>query len=156
MAQVAEVDAPIARDWMREARCARLDRGDYYFTEPTSRHRGHNWQMGRQRYSSTNLRRAERVAIACCAVCPVMRECLAHALRNAEVRLVTRVSPPDPRFEDSAEEVSSGYRLQGVWGGTTASERRGVPEADLAALYAWARQRATREGLAPLDALDAA
>jgi hypothetical protein len=138
-------------EWMREARCSKLNRGDYFFTDATSKHRQRNYQMGRQRVVPDKLRRAERVAVACCTVCPVMRECLEYALRNDTFRLVTRGTAPDPRYEDSGSEVASVYALQGVWGGMTASERRGLSVDDLEEALAWARARAVREGLAPPD-----
>ncbi len=52
-------------------------------------------------------------AKAVCAVCPVRVECLAHAL--------------------GINEAKRGYPVQGIWGGTSESERRGLTRRDVLA-----------------------
>jgi hypothetical protein len=112
--------------WHRGARCApRVAQG----FDP--------WMAARNGYTAGeryghDLMPAEKQAIACCMGCPVIEACLAESI--------------DASVWRGYGSASSEY---GVFGGTLPQERKRKTLADLPELLAFARERATRLGLAP-------
>jgi hypothetical protein len=117
-------------DWRDRAACrGREVPRDWWFAEPSS-----GVPERRNGIASGN-----EVGIAHCAACPVTEQCLRVALTPAR------------RIHETASyrvEIVEGCEL-GIFGGTTAGDRRGKTQADIPELLAMARARAVRLGLAP-------
>jgi len=102
-----------------------------------------NWFHPEEGSRNGKLPPIARRALALCATCPVMDECLAHCLLTERFEFSIRADGEEP------EEVA--HWLSGIWGGTTEADRKATrhmaPEDRIRELRARSRTRALQLGL---------
>ena len=134
--------------WVQDARCAGRATAEFdpWFSEATSKDRDGYGLGGGARWGLTP---GQRIAIACCTLCPVIRECLSSVLEprnSASYEIHVGV-------DKHAHKATTRTSDWGIWGGTTPADRVGKTLEDVDALLRFALERACMEGLAPRDLL---